>query len=683
MKTIVKLSCLTVMGTCLVLLAGCSNVAAIVNLNGEDDGFNWNDVDIPVPGGIAIPGDYAGRMLTVNPAVTFQKIDGFAAAGGQTGAFVGRYWNEPVKQQIADFLFSQAMDEKGQPRGAGLSMWRVNLGGGSFEQGRNSKIVAENRADHLPQLEDGAALHRLHAHRGESYLADVTNPFNATVNPLFAVNSPLSLATETDIGTGVTGIVYDWAKNEGYQYWMREAKKRGLETLVAASFSPIVSWTRSGTGNNIQPGSSLIPGSRDYPLLDMHGNLTEEGYTHFPDYLADVADYFANPLRNVTGPDGLSRSLRFDYISPVNEPQFPWNHDSQEGSAWSNANIARISTNLDAAIKNPLRTHINADNTKILIPETASWVETYSTAGGLASDQINAFFNPAQNTYVGNLDSMAPVVAGHTYWTHETDVSMVMHRQAVRDRTREFNVEAWNTEWCGLGFGEDYPWGQHNLAPYWYVAHFMAKLIHADLAVAELTSWSFWTGIDTEMTIKNHYSLVGVSNGTEIYDPLAYDMPGHFMTDSGSAKAQSTLWTLGNYSLFVRPGFERIDVTPNNFPDGTSNPTGADTNSLNNLKGLMVTAYKSPPGFVDAFGDPQDRIVLVYVNWLESNRPMAVEFADGRKPTLIRCYVTTEDNTNNHPDGRDEGKQGMRRMAHEDGVYTIPPRSVLTVVYDF
>ena len=38
-----------------------------------------------------------------------------------------------MKEKTAKLLFSQKFDESGNPEGIGLSLWRVNLGGGSLE----------------------------------------------------------------------------------------------------------------------------------------------------------------------------------------------------------------------------------------------------------------------------------------------------------------------------------------------------------------------------------------------------------------------------------------------------------------------------------------------------------------------------------------------------------------------
>ena len=671
MKNQIKQVVLTTLVFCMVLLGGCGDPVAVIIDNGGDD-TDWTLIDVPVSEGIEPDWDaYNGRIISVDPSVAFQEMVGFSAADAWVGAFVGGLWNEPVKEQIADWLFSQEFDDKGQVKGIGLSMWRVNLGAGSWEQGRNSRISGRPG---ITQLEDGGGLQWGFTRRSESYLANVQQAKQTPgteINPLFG-NALFSISQTTDIWTSpLSGITYDWAKCSGHQYWMRAAKQRGVQHLVAAVFSPVVAWTRSGTGNNVQPDSVYNNG---YVFLDWAGNLTETGYTEYADYVADVADYFANPARNVIGPDGLPKSLRFDYISPVNEPNFDWWYDNQEGSPWYNENTARLSKSIQRAVQDPGRTHINTDNTKLLLAEAGAWHLVYAL-NGMNSNHIEAFFNPANTaSYMGDQPMMPRVIAGHSYATHENDVFMIQHREALRAKTREFNIEAWNTEWCALHLGEDVQHGQP-----WQLALFMAKLIHADLTIGELASWSFWTSMDIESTLQNYYNLVGVSPGTTVYDPLAFDRVGNFMTNSGTAKSQSNMWTLGNYSLFIRPGFRRINVTPENFFDFNLN----DPQTMNHPQGLMVSAYQSPDNFTDYLGNPVNRIVVVYVNWLNQDRLMAVNFTDDRKPTMIRCYVTTEGNTNSHPDGRDEGKMGMRRVAHENGAYTVPRKSVFTVVYDF
>ena len=623
-------------------LAAC-DLEAVVNpdIIPDDPPEDFSGDNGRLPAGFTFDWEnYDGRVVTVNPAAEYQTMEGFAAADAWAGALVGWMWNDSVKQEIADFLFSREDDALGHPKGIGLSMWRINLGAGGWEQGDNSMIGL-----------DGAWFPNQtkwnHTRRAECYLKT-------------------DLVLAGTLSRSPSADDYDWTKCAGHQYWMKEAKKRGTEVFVAACFSPVVTWTQNNWGymNPVNPPRS--------------GNLTETGFTAYPAYLADVADHFAG--ETVVDRWGKTQSLRFDYISPVNEPQFNWTGGNQEGSSWSNANIARLSRNLDTAIKDPGRTNINPTNTKILIPEAGHWTSALGTSGDYseAQNQMNNFFQAGSN-YVGNLDSMAPVFGGHTYWTHDTDQMMVNTRRSLAERAEQLGINVWNTEWCGLRLGEEVP--NKDNATFFEIGHFVAKLIHADVAVGNLTSWSYWTSMDAEGGLKSLYSLIGISPGTTVYDRNSIrsgNSGSYYLESSGSIKTHATLWALGHFSLFVRPGFQRIDIGSTHFGIGAPNTAGSTV--FNGTKGLMATAYKSPEGYVDPVDGPVDRIVVVYVNWLSSGPTVAVKFADGREPERVRCYMTNQRNTN---DDIDRGRLGMRRQHHDNGAYVIPGKSIYTVVYDF
>ena len=78
--------------------------------------------------------------VTVNPNICYQTIADFGSSDCWTADFVGKYFSNTEKEKSAKWLFSQEMDADGNPEGIGLSMWRVNLGAGSAEQGSESGI---------------------------------------------------------------------------------------------------------------------------------------------------------------------------------------------------------------------------------------------------------------------------------------------------------------------------------------------------------------------------------------------------------------------------------------------------------------------------------------------------------------------------------------------------------------
>jgi hypothetical protein len=114
-----------------------------------------------------------GQQITFDTQKTFQTMHSFGASDCWSMAMIGKYYPESKKKQIAEWLFSQESDPKGNPKGIGLSMWRFNIGAGSTEQGKESKISNEWR-------------------RAESFLTD-------------------------------TG--YDWGKQQGQQYFLEAAKR--------------------------------------------------------------------------------------------------------------------------------------------------------------------------------------------------------------------------------------------------------------------------------------------------------------------------------------------------------------------------------------------------------------------------------------------------------------------------
>ena len=78
--------------------------------------------------------------ITVDPTVQYQTIDGFGGSDAWRCQFVGKNWPPAKRERIADLLFSRETDDRGNPRGIGLSIWRFYLSAGTAEQGGDSDI---------------------------------------------------------------------------------------------------------------------------------------------------------------------------------------------------------------------------------------------------------------------------------------------------------------------------------------------------------------------------------------------------------------------------------------------------------------------------------------------------------------------------------------------------------------
>src|SRR5690606_37200701 len=149
------------------------------------------------------------------------------------------------------------------PEGIGLSMWRFNIRGGSYEQWVNSNIATDWRREESFQNADGT---------------------------------------------------YDWSKQEGQQWFLEAAKLRGVKYTFGFSLTPPVHMTRNGFAFNCSNST--------------HMNIIDGKMKDYAEFMATVSEHF-----------------QFDYLSPVNEPQWAWGDGesaSQEGTQATNAEIAEL-----------------------------------------------------------------------------------------------------------------------------------------------------------------------------------------------------------------------------------------------------------------------------------------------------------------------------------------------------
>lgn len=491
------------------------------------------------------------KSVTFNVGKTFQTISGFGASDCWSPAYVGKSWTTK-RDGISELLFSSNI-VNGQPKGIGLSMWRVNLGGGSAEQGDASGLEDKSR-------------------RAESYL--------------------------TSTGT------LDWNKCEGQRYFMRRAKEFGCPSFVLFSNTPLVQYTFNNKGFSAMGGVS---------------NLKSEHYGDYAKYMAQVAQYFMSEGYPVTD------------ISPVNEPQYNW-ASGQEGSGWTNDEVARLARELDGQLT------ANNLSTKILLGESGDWEYLYKVKSDAnRSNVLSAFFTQGSSAYVGDLVHLPKRICGHSYWTDGTWSGMQTTRQNLANAATQYGVEVWQSEWSMLGDGySSAEFVGFDKASEMDIALYMTKVIHNDLTVGGVTSWSYWTSMDvSRWGHKNRFLLISlVPKGGEYGD----------IEQEGTYSATPTLWALGNYSLFVRPGFKRIET------------------SLSESRSFFGSAYISPDG---------SQVVAVFSNLSDKGvRLKEVHTGWSGEPKSIKTYTTTKD------------KSLLEATVASGNQVIIEANSVTTVVYN-
>src|SRR5690606_33379205 len=200
----------------------------------------------------------------------------------------------------------------------------------------------------------------------------------------------------------------------------------------------------------------------------------------------------------------------------------------------------------------------------------------------------------------------------------------------------EAGLKVYQTEWSMLGDGYDAnEFVGFEKASFLDIALYMAKVIHTDLVYAQVASWSYWTALSTERWgHKNRFLLIKVTPGGGDYGDL---------TQSGTHEASKTLWVLGNHSLFIRPGYTRVDLQLN----GTS-------------KDRFGSAYLSPD---------KKRLVAVYTN-LSGTSFNAKAQIPGKGIASIKAYTTSA--TQNLAE----------RTVDRESPIVINPQTVTTVVYN-
>ncbi len=392
---------------------------------------------------------------------------------------------------------------------------------------------------------------------------------------------------------------YSWDKQAGQLWFLETAKNKGVETFIGFVNSPPVYYTKNGKAFSNDGATSN--------LLDTH-------YTKYADFLVEVVKGVANK----TG-------VTFDYVSPFNEPQWDWKCCKQEGSPWNNSELYHAVRAIDTAFVN------NAISSKIEVTEAAKITYLYKDDDKPnRGSQIDHFFNASSNTYIGGLSTVAPKIAGHSYFT-TWDVDKLIDTRLALDReikNQDTDLEFWMTEYTLLEDNSEVTGARRDLgmAP----ALYMARIIHADLVLANAAAWHWWLAISPY----------------DYKDGLIYVDRNKF---GGSYYESKMLWVLGHYSRFIRPGMKRIAATC--LDDKPLKET---------IKGVLPSAYMS-----------DKEIVIVFVNQFNSEQEIKLSGIPEGYHSL-ECYQTTKETTVN--------LQKMAKSVAIDETFKIPGKSLITCV---
>lgn len=506
---------------------------------------------------------FSQRILSINTDNIVQTMDGFGASDAWRCNNIGKNWPIDKRNQIANLLFSKEMDASGNPKGIGLSIWRFNLGAGSSEQGSSSDISDEWR-------------------RSECFTAD--------------------------------GITYDMNKQAGQVWFMKAARARGVEKLLAFANSAPVYLTNNGKAYASTP----------------------EFYNLRSGRMPNLADFWVNSIDKLKTTHGLT----IDYISPFNEPQYEWNGKGQEGSPATNFNMySFVKNHLSPKLLNKGLT------SQIIVGEAVDYESLYTTVAGKASrtNQIDYFFAPSSSQNIAGISNVKKTISGHSYWQVWPLTTLVASRQAAATKIQSVpDLSLWSSEYSILESPgtTELPGGSGNGRDLgMQTALWVARIISTDISFGGVSSWQWWTAI-SRADYKD--GLVYVDDGTN----NGSVSNANYCKNDGFVRESKTLWALGNFSLFVRPGMKRIGV--------------AIEDEMEALEDVMLTVYKD---------EVNKKLIIVAVNFGELDHRYKFDITQG---SLINNEVTpyiTSANSNL--------KKADKQRINNIG---IPARSVVTFV---
>ncbi|MCU4743975.1 hypothetical protein OB955_15095 [Halobacteria archaeon AArc-m2/3/4] len=430
-------------------------------------------VEIRVPEELATAGNY--RDGRVDTTLTVEKPDedrSTVLTADGTPIFLG----EPE--------FTIDPDTECQPIdgfGASGAWWAQNVGG--WEDQRDSI------ADFLFTREKGIGLSIYRYNAMGGVMSDISNEWR----------------------TGETYEVaereYDWSRDENARWVLQAANDRGVENFILFTKTPPARITRN---------------NKTYADHGVDSNLDPEMYEQFARYLADITAHFRR-----------EEGIEFDWVSPINEPEWDWEDGTQEGSPYTVAQVLELSKTILAVFDEE---NVRAD---LLLPEAGSW-DFISGNGRNYADRL--LTDPV-------LGDTLSVLAAHSYWSSDEERAEAGRAMATYPETR-----IWQTEWCEMEPGRDLGMD---------FALDLVNTVHSDLTIAGASSWQFWLSV----------SKVDYTDGLIYVD-----------TDTRDVTPAKALWAFGNYTRFIRPGAVRIDTESNYEHAG----------DVENKSGVSLSAYLGP-----------------------------------------------------------------------------------------
>lgn len=401
---------------------------------------------------------------------------------------------------------------------------------------------------------------------------------------------------------------WDWSKQAGQRWFLDAARQHGVKYTLGFSITPPYFMTRNGMCRASKGDNANL-------------NIRDDQYDHYASFMAKV-----------------SKRLGFDYLSPINEPQWDWNGSSQEGTPATNSQCYKLISELDK--------HLQGAKTKVIFGEAGDIRYLYreGTDKPQRDNQIEELFDISSPHSILKFGSVAPVVSGHSYWsTFPVDTMINTRKELLKSITSKLpeNITYWQSEYCPMEKNADNPHGGGGRDTGMATALYIARVIHYDMTISNASSWQSWTAF-SEWNYKD--GLIFIDDGKQTNGASSLKDP---MVESckynGTFRTSKYLWALGNFSRFVRPGMVRIGVVDN-------------INPLQQAYDLMTSAYMNVQ---------TKQIAVVFINYSQSAKKIKLSATDNHKSRWSMFITSAE--------------KDLAFCGTVEDYLSIPPSSVVTL----
>ncbi|WP_235284527.1 glycoside hydrolase [Vibrio coralliilyticus] len=412
-----------------------------------------------------------------------------------------------------------------------------------------------------------------------------------------------------------SGAGIDSTKQQGQIRFMQEAHQRGVDNFIAFANSPPHYLTKNGLTH---PTAADGVGST---------NLKADKVDEFSDFLVDVLTYLRSDEVGVP----------VNYVSPINEPTWEWEGQTQEGNRYNMKEVKAVYRSLDKKLADAgIRNDVHIDGGEV-VEFTAALKDAYKRNfdGSSQTNGMNARGVGLYRNYIDELlgdpeirDIIGNQISVHGYFSDAWPDRLGKLREMTYGNLKSVSPDAeiWMSEMSILGdagLARNFDGHGFDVNDMDYALH-VGRIIHRDLTRLNASAWHWWLGL----------TPYDYKDGMIKIDPSL---------ESDTVQDSKMMWTVGNFSRFIRPGYQRVEL------DGPDE-----------LKGLMTSAYVSPE---------KDKLVVVAVNAGDSGEVVSIDLEGSQSEATYQTYVTNS-----------EHNLALIELEKLSDEYQVPARSTVTFV---